>query len=362
MKDYYKVLGVEKNASEEEVKKAYHKLAHQYHPDKAGGNEQKFKEVNEAYQVISNKEKRAQYDRFGQTFNGGAQGAGPFGGFNVGGFPEGFDFGFDTSNLEDLSGVSDIFEAFFEGLGMKKRKTYHRGADVEILKEITLEEAFRGMTARINFATPVACGNCGGVGHFPKEGFIKCSVCGGKGEIRENRQTFFGQFSQVRVCVKCSGQGEIPNKICKECFGTGRKNGKREVEISIAPGISDGQIIKVVGGGESGERGSGAGDLYIRIKIQPHHSFQRIGNDLIIKKELNLLDALLGKKIEAPTIAGGKINAQIPEDFNLRDRLRVIGEGMPRFGSHGRGDLYLEFQIRTPKKLDPKIKKLLEDL
>lgn len=346
-RDYYKVLGVEKNSSEEDIKKAYRRLAHQYHPDKAGGDEQKFKEVNEAYQVLSNKDKREQYDRFGQTFSGGN----PFGGFSAGGGPtEGWDFGFDTSNLEDLSGVSDIFDAFFEGLGVKRRKTYHRGADAEAVKEIALEEAFRGTSSRIKFETPVACGNCGGAGHFPKEGFTKCGVCGGKGEVRENRQTFFGQFSQVRACAKCHGQGEIPNKICKECSGTGRKNGIREVEISIAPGISDDQLIKVAGGGQAGERGAGAGDLYIRIKIKPHPIFQRIQNDLIIKKDLSLQDALSGKKIEVQTISGGKINVRIPEDFNLRDRLRISGEGMPRLGSHARGDLYIEFQVRTPKQ------------
>jgi molecular chaperone DnaJ len=362
MKDFYKILGVEKSASEEEIKKAYRKLAHQYHPDKAGGNEQKFKEINEAYQVLSNKEKRAQYDRFGRVFDGsGGPSAGPFSGFDFRGFQDGFEFGFDSSNLEDLGSVSDIFDAFFEGLGIKRRKTYQRGADLEFVKEITLEEAFRGLTTTIRLDTLIVCKHCDGVGHFPQEGFVKCGTCEGRGEIRENRQTFFGQFSQVRSCSKCQGQGQIPNKVCNQCSGSGRIKGNQLVEISIAPGITDGQLIKVAGAGQAGERGAGAGDLYVRIKIKPHHTFQRLHDDLIIKKNLNLLDVLLGKKIEVPTIAGGKINVEIPEDFNLRERLRIIGEGMPRLGSHSRGDLYVEFQVKTPKKLNPKIKKLLEN-
>ncbi len=364
-RDYYQILGVDKGASEEEIKKAYHKLAHVYHPDKSGGDEKKFKEINEAYQVLSNKEKRVQYDRFGRVFDGSTgspfgQG-GPFGGFDF----RGFDFGFDPSNLnfEDLSGVSDIFEAFFEGLGVKKRrKTYHRGADMEILKEITLEEAFRGAAEDIEFETLMPCKACGGQGHFSKEGFAKCGACDGRGEIRESRQTFFGQFSQVRPCAKCFGQGEIPNKACKECRGTGRIHDQRKVQVELAPGISDGQIIKIVGAGQAGERGAGAGDLYIRVKIKPHHIFSRANNDLVVKKELNLIDVLSGKKIEIPVISGGKINVEIPEGFNLRERLRIPGEGMPRFGNFGRGDLYVEFQIKTPKKISAKMKKLLEDL
>ncbi len=361
-KDYYQILGLEKGASEEEIKKAYRKLAHVYHPDKAGGDENKFKEINEAYQVLSNKEKRAQYDQFGRVFEGGSPfGGGPFGGFDF----RGFDFGVDPSNLnfEDLSGVNDIFEAFFEGLGVKKRrKTYHRGADMEILKEITLEDVFRGATETINFETFILCKSCNGQGHFPKEGFTKCGTCDGRGEIRESRQTFFGQFSQVRPCAKCFGQGEIPNKICKECHGSGRIHDQRKVQVELAPGISDGQLIKIVGAGQAGERGAGGGDLYIRVKIKPHHIFTRVNNDLLVKKELNLIDVLLGKKIEIPTISGGKINVEIPEGFNLRERLRIPGEGMPRFGNFGRGDLYVEFQIKTPKKMSSKIKKLLEDL
>jgi molecular chaperone DnaJ len=354
-KDYYKILGVERGANEEDIKKAYRKLAHKYHPDKAGGDEKRFKEINEAYQVLSDKQKRAQYDRFGQVFEGA-------GGFGRG---QGFDgvefgFGFDPSNMEDLSNISDIFDAFFEGLGVKKRKTYHRGADIELIKEISLEEAFRGLDADLSFEIFGQCADCGGAGHFVKEGFTKCTVCDGKGEIRETRQSFFGQFSQVRTCVKCNGRGEIPNKVCRNCSGTGRIKTQKRVSVNIAPGISDGQLIKIVGGGHAGEQGAGSGDLYIRVRIVSHPLFKRVGDDLVLRKDLDLLKVLAGKKIEIPTLSGGKLNLEIPVGFNLRERLRVPGEGMPRFGSSGRGDVYVEFDVKVPK-LDQRMKKAFEE-
>ncbi len=354
-KDFYKILGIEKTATEDDVKKAFRRLAHKYHPDKEGGDEKKFKEINEAYQTLSNEQKRAQYDRFGS-----ASGGNGFGGFDFSQGQDGFGFGFDPSNMEDLSGVSDIFDAFFEGLGVKKRKTYHRGADLEMIKEITLEEAFRGNETKISLETFTSCGHCGGTGHFAKDGFTKCSVCGGKGEIRETRQSFFGQFSQVRACAKCNGQGEIPNKICKNCSGSGRIKAGKEIVINLAPGIYDDQLIKVSGGGQAGERGAGSGDLYVRIKIKPHHTFKRTGDDLVIKNNLDILKVLAGHRVEVPTLSGGKLQVEIPVGFNLRERLRISGEGMPRFGSYGRGDLYVEFDVKVPK-VDSKIKKALEN-
>ena len=356
-KDYYKILGVERSASEDEIKKAYRKLAHKYHPDKSGGDEKKFKEINEAYQILSDKQKRTQYDQFGNVFEGG-QGFGDFD----------FGFGFDPSNLEDLSNVSDIFDAFFEGLGVRpRRKTYHRGADLEAVKEITLEEAFRGLETVVAVNTFVSCAVCGGLGHFAKEGFAKCATCDGRGEIRETRQSFFGQFSQVRACGACHGQGEIPNKICRTCDGKGRVKSVKEVPVHLAPGIADGQLIKRAGAGQAGERGAGAGDLYLRVKIKPHHLFKRIGDDLAVKKDLDILKVLAGRKIEIPTLTGGKVMVEIPAGFNLRERLRIPGEGMPKFampagrqGGGTRGDLYVEFDVKVPK-IDSKIKKSLED-
>ncbi|MGC9599480.1 MAG: molecular chaperone DnaJ [Minisyncoccia bacterium] len=364
MKDYYHILGVAKNASDEEVKKAYRKLAHQYHPDKPGGDESRFKEINEAYQVLSDRTKRAQYDRFGTAEPGVGFGGTQWGGF-PGGAPnwEGFGFGFDPQNFGDMGDLGDIFESFFEGMGVRPaRKTYERGSDLEMHEEITLEEAFRGVTKTLHLRTFVQCAKCGGKGAEAGSGFEKCSTCDGRGEIREQRRTFFGSFSQVKICEKCHGTGEVPKKSCSTCKGAGRMEAAREVNVELLPGIEDNQLIKVKGMGEAGERGTAAGDLYIRVRVKPHHLFERNGNDLVVARELNVIHLLLGKKIEVPTISGGKIAVEIPAHFNLKDNLRIPGEGMPRFGSYGRGDLFVNFIIKAPKKLSANAKKLLEDL
>lgn len=360
-KDYYKILGVERGASEEEIKKAYRKLAHQYHPDKSGGDEKRFKEINEAYQVLSDKKKRSFYDQFGTAepgagFGGGAGAYGPSSGFEWSGFPAG---GFGT----DFGDLGDIFENFFEGIGVKpRRRTYQRGSDLETQVRITLEEAFRGVAKRIRVKAYIPCGQCSGKGADERAGFMNCTTCGGQGEVREERRTFFGSFSQVKTCSRCHGTGQIPHKVCDRCKGSGRVTAEREVQVEILPGVDNDQIIKIQGAGEAGERGTAAGDLYVRVKVEPHSVFERKGDDLIVKKELKVLDLLLGKKIEIPTISGGKINVEIPAHFNLKEDLRISGEGMPRFGSFGRGDLLVSFIVKAPRKFGPKARKVLEHL
>jgi molecular chaperone DnaJ len=363
-KDYYNILGITKAASDEEIKKAYRKLAHQYHPDKPGGDEKKFKEINEAYQVLSDRVKRTQYDRFGS--------AEPMGGFGgAGGVPPNWDgsfgFGFDPENMANMGDFGDIFESFFEGLGVRPhRKTYERGSDLEMLEEISLEDAFRGVTKTLRLRTFVRCERCKGKGAEVGSDFEKCATCEGRGEVREQRRTFFGNFSQVKACVKCHGTGEIPKKACHECKGAGRIEADRTVRVDILPGIEDGQLIKIKEAGEAGERGTASGDLYIRVRIKPHHLFARHGNHLVVTHELKIMDILLGKKIEIPTISGGKVAVEIPTHFNLKENLRIPGEGMPNFGGSsafgGRGDLLVNFIVKVPKKLSPKAKKLLEDL
>lgn len=357
-KDYYKILGVERSATEEDIKKAYRKLAHQYHPDKAGGNSDKFKEINEAYQTLSNKEKKDQYDRFGRTFDG--QGSSPFG--NGSPFGSNFEFGFDPSNMEDLGNVSEIFEAFFEGMGVKKRNNYHRGSDVEFLQELTLEDAFRGTEKVIRTKIYTACETCKGVGYEKEAGTTECATCSGRGEIKESRNTFFGNFSQVKTCPKCAGIGQLPNKPCYKCSAAGRVLTNRETTIAITPGINNDQLIKISKAGEAGERGAEAGDLYVRIRIAPHKMFERRGDDLIVKKQVDLLQVLLGEKIEIPTIGGNRIYVEIPAGSSLKEKLRVPDEGMTRFGGRGRGDLYIDWDIKTPKKMSSKAKKIVEDL
>ena len=363
-KDYYKILGITKEASEEEVKKAYRRLAHQYHPDKAGGDETKFKEINEAYQVLSDKARREQYDHFGtaETMGGFNWGAGR--GFPGGAGWEGFGFpGGEGQGFGDLGDINDIFETFFEGLGVKpRRRTYERGSDLEVQEVITLEEAFRGVSKRVQIETFVRCETCKGQGADHKAGFTTCSVCAGQGEIKENRKTFFGSFSQVKACEKCGGVGQIPNKICGICRGSGRTRSTRDINVEILPGVEDSQLIKINGMGEAGERGTAAGDLYVRVRVKPHQVFERRAADLIVKKELKVLDLLLGRKLEIPTISGGKLNVEIPAHFNLKDNLRIPGEGIPNFGGRGRGDLLVSFIIKAPKKLSGQAKKLLEEI
>lgn len=360
MKDYYSILGVSKNATDEEIKKAYRKLAHQYHPDKTGGDEKKFKEINEAYQVLSNKEKRAQYDRFGTVFEGAPQGAGyAHTGFGTGGFNW-------NVNIGDMGGFDDIFETIFSHFGGgRARQTYTHGSDIEISHTITLEDAFRGSEKRVRFYTNITCDACGGEGKEKGTSLKECAVCKGRGEVREQKQTFFGNFSQVKACGACFGRGSVPEKPCRKCNGRGRARGEREVAFTIPRGIEDGQVIKISGFGEAGEYGSRPGDLYVVVHVRPHAVFRRKKNDLYMEKTLKFTDAALGKKITLTDISGETFSVSLPPGFNLRETLRVPGRGMPRFNAASasrRGDLYVTFNVKTPKKLSERARKLLEEL
>ncbi len=347
MDDYYKILGLNRNASEEEIKTAYRKLAHKYHPDKAGGDEQKFKKINEAYQVLSNKEKRQQYDRFGRVFDAGQAGANPFQGFN-------WNVDFNGADFGNFGGIGDIFETFFGG-GRTGYETRRKGVDLEMVKEISLEQAASGTKAEISYSTLVECDKCKGKGYDSSKGVSKCEACKGSGRVKNMRNTILGSFYQESVCPECRGKGSIPKERCSACRGRGAVSGKREVTIDIKPGVENGQIIKVSGVGEA-LADAPAGDLYVRIRIKPHPVFERRGNDLIMKKSIGFKDILLGKKLEITTLSGKKIDVVIPPGFNLRDDLRVPGEGITR-----QGDLYIRFEVKTPKKISSDLKKSLEE-
>lgn len=351
-KDYYKILGVSQSATPEEIKKAFRRLAHEYHPDKPSGNEAKFKEINEAYQVLSDEKKRSQYDRFGTAEPFGAAGGGGYGPFQGAG-----GFGF-----EDIGDLGDIFGTIFEDLGIHtRRQTYRRGSDLEIPIQITLEEALQGATKNLDYETLVRCEKCKGQGADAQAGFTKCERCDGKGEIKEERRSFFGSFSQIKPCNVCHGRGKIPNKTCVDCQGSGRVSGKRQVQISILPGVQSGQLLSVKGAGESGEHSTGEGDLYVRIHVASHPQFERLNDDLRIKKEISVFDLLLERSIEIPLLGGGVHKLSIPPHFNIGEDIRVKGEGMPRLSGFGKGDLLVRFIIKTPKKLSSVAKKLIEE-
>jgi molecular chaperone DnaJ len=367
-KDYYKVLGVSRTATEEDIKKAYRKLAHQYHPDKQGGSESKFKEINEAYQILSHKDKKAQYDRFGQVFEGGVAGggAGPFSGGFSADFG-GFDFGGFGGNQGGFNvDINDIFESIFDQFGgasgRRGRQTYAQGSDIEINQELTLEEAFRGVTRDVSFKTHLVCDECYGLGHDKNKGFDSCSMCGGRGEINVERKTFFGQFSQVKTCPDCSGSGQIPKNPCAKCKKKGRIAGVKEIKVNIAPGVEDGQIIKIQGGGEAGERNGGIGDLYVNVRIRPHPVFMRKKDDLYMVKDIGLPEALLEKEMPITDIGGEKFHIKIPVGFSLQEKMKVSHRGMTKLGFFSRGDLYITFNMKLPRHISSKAKKLIEDL
>ncbi|PIR88129.1 MAG: molecular chaperone DnaJ [Candidatus Harrisonbacteria bacterium CG10_big_fil_rev_8_21_14_0_10_45_28] len=354
LKDYYEVLGINKSASEEEVKRAYRRLAHKYHPDRAEGDEKKFKEINEAYQTLSNKQKRAQYDQSGPNFSDINQGQG-FSGFDFSGFSSA-----GGMNFEDLGDLGDLFENFFSGTS--KRKTYTHGNDLQTIQEITLEEAHSGITKEIQYQSLEACLTCSGFGYEKKAGSKTCEKCTGKGEVKEVKKSFFGTFSQVRACDKCGGTGQIPNEVCQICKGDGRAPANKKIRVEIASGVDSGQLIKVAGAGEAGLRNAKSGDLYIQIQIKPHKVFIRHGSDLVIHHKVNLIDVLLNNPIEVPTINGSPHELKIAPGTNLNEKIKISGAGMSRLHQASHGDMYVLLDISAPKNLSSKAKKLLQDL
>ncbi|MGE4554992.1 MAG: molecular chaperone DnaJ [Candidatus Paceibacterota bacterium] len=357
MKDYYKILGVDRNASQEEIRKAFHKLAHQYHPDK-GGDPEKFKEINEAYQILSDPVKRAQYDRYGQVFEG------------VGAQREGFsDFSWQGVNFEapfDFSFQGDLFDLFsdFFGSSYKKRKTKreNKGKDLEVDLEITLEEAAFGAEKEISFRTYVKCEKCHGSGYEPGSKEKTCRECKGEGVIRQVQRTILGSFTQIKECPKCKGRGKIPEKPCSHCGGDGRIYDLKKVKVSIPAGIRNREVIRIQNEGEAGWLGAPSGDLYVKIHILPHPVFERKGDDLYTSVYISFKDAVLGTKKEIKTLDGKKIMLKIPPGTNSGEIFRVRGKGIKHFNATGYGDLYVTVKIETPKKVSSKAKKLLEEL
>lgn len=355
-KDYYKVLGVNKSASKEEIKKAYRKLAHKYHPDKKGGDEEKFKEVSEAYSVLSNDKKRKEYDTYGKTFAGaGANaGAGGFGGFDFSDFARGGASGFGNQGFEfDLG---DIFSDFFGGSGSRGRK---RGNDISIDAQISFKESVFGTDRNINLTKTSVCDKCQGSGAESGHGTETCQTCSGKGKIRESRRSPFGTFTSVVTCGECNGRGETPKKKCKKCHGEGVVREQTEIDVKIPAGISDGEMIRLRGAGEAIPGGE-SGDLYIKVHVEKDPNFEKEGAHILMNLPVKITDAVLGSSYEVETL-DGKIDLKIPKGTSHGDILRVKGKGVPIDDSR-RGDLLVKIKLEIPEKLSRKAKKLIEEL
>jgi len=362
MKDYYEILGVPKNASQDEIKKAFYKLAHQYHPDK-GGNPEKFKEINEAYQVLSNPERRAQYDKFGRTFEGASAGASQgFGGFDWSSFDFGTPFESDFFNFSKDFDFSDIFGDFFGSRQTNTREASMEGKDLEVTQELTLEEAAFGAKKEVSFKTYVVCDHCKGKGYEPDSKLKTCPVCKGEGVVRESRRTILGAFTQITDCPKCKGRGRVPERPCHICGGDGRLYDKKTVLVEIPPGVRNNETIKIKSEGEAGIFGSKSGDLYLKIKILPHKIFERKEDDLFMVLNISFPEAALGAEKEIETLDKKKIIFKIPPGTDSGEIFRIKGKGIKHFNRLGAGDLFIKIKVSTPKNLSKKVKELLEEL
>ncbi len=352
-KDYYDILGVNKSSSKEEIKKAFHKLAHKYHPDKNKGDDAKFKEVNEAYQVLSDEEKRSQYDQFGS--------AGPQGGFGGGFDPSnmgGFDFsGFQNGQGFDMGDLGDIFSDFFGGGrgGAQQR----RGRDISTEITIPFADSIFGTVRRILITKTSACDTCQGSGAKAGAKQITCSQCNGKGQIRETRRSLIGSFVSTRTCDACAGSGTVPAESCATCHGAGVKRKEEEVEIRIPAGIEPGEMIRMTGMGEAIRKGT-SGDLYVKINVQSHPHFRRDRQNLLMDMEVKLSEALLGADRKIETL-DGSVTVEIPEGIASGTVLRVKEHGVPS-GRGKRGDLMIKVTVKIPTKLSKKAKDAVETL
>lgn len=358
-KDYYETLGINKGASKDEIKKAFYKLAHKYHPDKKDGNEKKFKEVNEAYQVLSDDSKRSKYDQFGSGFEnmggfGGAQSGGGFGGFDFSGAS-----GFGNGGAEfDFGNLNDIFSDFFGG-GMGGRAQPRRGRDISTEIQISFSDSIFGTNRKVLITKTSTCLTCNGSGAKHGSKMQTCKNCNGQGKIHEQKRTIFGNIANTKICEVCMGSGEVPKDPCETCKGKGVLRREEEVSIIIPPGIRDGEMIRMTGFGEAISKGS-TGDLYIKINVAPHPIFKREGNDLAMNLNLNLTDALLGTKYPIQTL-DGDIEVTIPEGVSINEILRVREKGVP-VSKGRRGDLLIKLNIKLPKKLSRKSRELIEQL
>lgn len=345
-KDYYKLLGVEKNATQDEIKRAFRTLAHEHHPDK-GGKEEKFKEVNEAYQVLGDEQKRAQYDQFGSgAFDGsggGGQGGSPFGAG-----------GFDPSMFGDLG---EMFGSMFGGGGGGGRRA--KGQDIALDITLTFKESVFGVEKEIPLTKSFACERCGGVGAEPGTAMKKCHTCNGQGHVIGTQRTVFGTVQTRTACTTCHGRGEVPEKPCTACHGKGVQHARKSIRVDIPPGVEHGMQIRVRGQGEVIGAAGEPGDLYLQVRVQPDARFVREGETIYVTRKVGFTQAALGDDVEVDTV-DGKVSMKIPPGTQSGEELRLRGKGVPH--GRGRGDQIVVVQVVTPKKLGRKERELLEEL
>ncbi len=362
MKDYYKILGIGKKASKDEIKKAFYKLAHQHHPDKNGGDDKKFKEVNEAYQVLSDDKKRAHFDQFGTNpgtsgngaggFNYGQGGFGGFDGFDFSGFGNGQGFQFDFGDMGDFFDI-------FGGDGRNSRARSRKGEDLQIMVEISLAESFTGINKKIIYNRHAKCETCKGEGAKPGTKKIECKKCSGKGLINTTKKTIFGVFQQQSVCPDCEGSGKVTEVKCPDCKGEGIKIKKEELNVPIPEGVEDGEQLFLKGFGEGIAQGE-SGDLYVIIRVQNDKKFLRKGLNLYTKIDLKLTDLILGNKIIIKDVQNKDLEIEIPQMQNPKEQVVIHKKGVKRGGRVG--DLVVDINLNIPKHLSKKTKDLLEEL
>jgi molecular chaperone DnaJ len=356
-RDYYEVLGVDRNATSEEIKKAYRKLALQYHPDRNPGDataEEKFKEATEAYEVLRDGERRGRYDQYGHAGVRGREGEG--GGFGV---------EFDLSDalrafMRDFGsfGFGDLFGTGARPAG---RGSDRRGRDLQVRLKLTLEEVAEGVEKQIKVNSLVGCGECSGSGARPGSRTTTCDVCGGSGQIKHVQRSIFGQFVNVAECHRCRGEGKIVTDPCGECAGTGTVRGSEKVTVKIPPGVSSGNYVTIAGAGDAGERGGAKGNLYVIIEEMPHSLFERHGNDILMDLPLTVGQLALGTKVEVPTLTS-TVLLKVPTGTPSGKVFRLRGKGIPRLHSYGRGDQLVRVTAWIPDRLTKEEKRLFEEL
>ena len=356
-RDYYEILGVSKTASDDEIKKAFRKAAVQYHPDKQGGDEEKFKEVNEAYEVLKDKQKRQRYDQFGHAGVGSASGGGaqgnPFEGFGgFGGQNVHFDFG--------DGGLGDIFSQFFGGSSQQSSRGTQRGRDVEVTLRLTFEEAIFGLEYPLELEMEDECTHCHGTTVEPGHDMKTCPTCKGAGQQTRVMNTMFGPIQQSVVCETCHGRGKVPEKVCSVCKGTGTERRKTSMTIKIPAGIDDGATIRLRERGEAAEGGGVKGDMYVHIAVKPHKRFTREGDLILSEEHVSMVDAALGTEIDVETV-DGTVTMKVPAGTQSGTDFKLSGHGVPHLRGNTRGAHIVSIIVDIPKKLSKKQRKLLEE-